>query len=169
MNESATLKMISCFDSPDMATSCRHALDILRSKAAALGRSAVEAASLGYYLNSAGNRVDWSALVRHACSAKLCIAPDAQIPVSERAPQSETRVQVSNETTLQASRRRFQGIHRPLALNFANGVHAGGGFLNGARAQEEALYRSSALYSTLVDDPCTSTTGGVRGPILAIG
>jgi len=41
---------------------------------------------------------------------------------------------------------------RPLALNFANGVQPGGGFLGGARAQEEVLCRSSALYHTIVDD-----------------
>jgi uncharacterized protein (TIGR02452 family) len=43
--------------------------------------------------------------------------------------------------------------HRALALNFVNGIHPGGGFLGGARAQEEVLCRSSALYQTLVNDP----------------
>jgi uncharacterized protein (TIGR02452 family) len=42
---------------------------------------------------------------------------------------------------------------RPLALNFANAIQPGGGFLEGALAQEETLCRSSALYSTLVNDP----------------
>ncbi len=42
---------------------------------------------------------------------------------------------------------------KPLALNFANGIHPGGGFLRGARAQEEVLCRSSVLYQTLVGDP----------------
>ena len=40
----------------------------------------------------------------------------------------------------------------PLALNFANGIHPGGGFLVGAKAQEEELCRSSALYQTIIDD-----------------
>ncbi|QEG41602.1 hypothetical protein UC8_36270 [Roseimaritima ulvae] len=65
----------------------------------------------------------------------------------------ETRVQVTNESTLMASRRRVDEGSRPLALNFANGVQPGGGFLYGARAQEEVLCRSSSLFSTLVDDP----------------
>jgi uncharacterized protein (TIGR02452 family) len=62
-------------------------------------------------------------------------------------------VQVSNETTLAAAFRLVEGGLRPLALNFANGVQPGGGFLGGARAQEEVLCRSSALYQTLVGDP----------------
>ena len=66
---------------------------------------------------------------------------------------TETRVQVTNETTLGASLRFVERGLRPLALNFANGIHPGGGFLGGARAQEEVLCRSSALYQTLVDDP----------------
>lgn len=62
-------------------------------------------------------------------------------------------MQVANETTLIASRRLINEGKRPLALNFANGIHPGGEFLDGARAQEECLCRSSALYQTLVGDP----------------
>ena len=40
----------------------------------------------------------------------------------------------------------------PLALNFANGINPGGEFLGDAKAQEEVLCRSSALYQTIIED-----------------
>ncbi|MBQ5331226.1 MAG: TIGR02452 family protein [Oscillospiraceae bacterium] len=36
-----------------------------------------------------------------------------------------------------------------LSLNFANPVHAGGGYIMGARAQEESICRASGLYYTI--------------------
>ena len=121
--------------------------------AAALGRSAVEAARAGFYVTKAGQEVVWRDAVQAACAAKQSIAPDATLPSNERIAFTETRVQVTNETTLGASLRLVDRGLRPLALNFANGIHPGGGFMSGARAQEEVLCRSSALYQTLVDDP----------------
>jgi uncharacterized protein (TIGR02452 family) len=146
------LKILPCLDSVEMATSRRRELDITGNVAAALGRSAVEAAASGYYVCRDGKKVDWSRYVQAACSAKLSIPPSATLPASESIPFPETRVQVANETTLGASRRFVESGMKPLALNFANGIHPGGGFLGGARAQEEVLCRSSALYQTLVND-----------------
>ncbi len=149
----STLRIRPCLDSDEMAASRRQELDIQRHAAAELGRSAVEAARVGHYVTVQGTSVDWSADVAAACSAKLSIPPDAALPTHERDPFSQTHVQVTNETTLGASRRLVESGHEPLALNFANGVNPGGGFLDGARAQEEGLCRSSALYLTLFDDP----------------
>ena len=153
IKQSTGLTILPCLDSAEMAAARRQELDIPRRVAAALGRSAVEAAGNGYYLTKSGKKVDWSHYVEAARLAKRSIAPGAPLPAQERIPFAETRVQVSNDTTLAASLRLVDSGLRPLALNFANGIHPGGGFLEGARAQEEVLCRSSALYQTLVGDP----------------
>src|SRR5215475_14613519 len=147
------LHILPCLDSEQMASSRRQELSIPRDVAAALGQSAVEAACKGIYISRAGQEVVWRDAVQAACSAKLSIDPDVTLPSSERIAFTETRVQVTNETTLGASLRLVERGLRPLALNFANGIQPGGGFLGGAKAQEEVLCRSSALYQTLVGDP----------------
>ena len=146
------LRILPCLDSFELSISRRRELDIPRDVAAALGRSAVEAATRGHYVYGDGSEVDWSYYVQAACSAKVSISPDAPLPPYKPIPYPETRVQVTNETTLGASCRLVENGLRPLALNFANGIHPGGGFIRGARAQEEVLCRSSALYQTIVGD-----------------
>jgi len=144
---------LPCIDSAAIAACRKKELDIPRTLAAALGQSAVEAASQGYYVTEAGRRVDWRDAVQAACAAKVSLPPDMTLSHPYRVEFPETRVQVTNETTLGAAFRLVERGLKPLALNFANGIHPGGGFLRGARAQEEVLCRSSALYQTLVGDP----------------
>lgn len=146
------LTILPCLDSDELAALRRQELSISRDEAAELGRSAVEAAKNGYYYWGS-TKVNWNRAVQAAVAAKISIPPTAQLPMRQNLQFSDTKVQVANETTLGAARRLTLAGLRPLALNFANGVHPGGGFCSGARAQEETLCRSSALYLTLVGDP----------------
>ena len=146
------LRLLECRDSIEMQIARRRELDLPREMAQELGRSAVEAASSGVFESASGERVDWSREVRAACQAKVSIRPNDPLPEREFPSFQETRVQVVNQTTLESARTLVEAGANPVALNFANGVEPGGGFLLGARAQEEVLCRSSALYQTLVGD-----------------
>src|SRR5687768_12611748 len=98
------LQIQPCLDSEQMAASRRQELNIPRDVAAALGRSAVEAARKGFYLTRTGQKVVWRDAVQAACDAKQSIGSDATLPSDERIAFAETRVQVTNETTLGAAR-----------------------------------------------------------------
>ncbi len=149
----STLEPLPCLDSPEMGHQRQRELQIGIYRAVELGVSAVRVAKRGHYINEVQDKVDVCQAVAAAVSNKVSITPDAPLPTRTAATHPATLVQVSNETTLGASRPLHDAGLRPLALNFANGIQPGGGFLHGARAQEEALCRSSALYSTLVEDP----------------
>ncbi|WP_326567053.1 TIGR02452 family protein [Amycolatopsis rhabdoformis] len=57
-------------------------------------------------------------------------------------------LEVTNESTTTAARRLGGDV---ACLVFASARNPGGGFLNGAQAQEEAIARSSALYACLLE------------------
>ena len=147
------LNIQACLDSHEMAQRRKNELLIDRKHAAELNLSARNAAKNGFYLNEDGKQVSWHKLVQTAVNSTTSIKPDADLPTISRHHFTATKLQVSNITTLAAAEQLSKAGLRPLALNFANGITAGGGFLHDSRAQEEVLCRSSALYQTLLNDP----------------
>src|SRR5204862_8348039 len=75
--------------------------------------------------------------------------PHDQWPASAGPGNAVTRFEVTYERALAAARRHVEEGYRPVAFKFASAKHPGGGFLGGARAQEESLCRASGLYACI--------------------
>ena len=146
------LQCLPCVDTGYKSEWARRTLDVDRSWAKEQGRTAVEAIESGTYISASGRIVEWGGKIERAKSLRKSIPPDQPLAKAVVPQYAFTEVQVINATTIQVAKSLVERGHRPLALNFANGVSPGGGFLNGARAQEEGLCRASALYATLVGD-----------------
>ena len=129
-------------------------------KRMAIAENTLKILNAGYYYSPEENRVDIDRLVATCLSGTKYYEPDELSAIEQKvlsvSPQfSNTEFEVRNETTLMGAERlaRSLSFQKIGVLNFASAKNPGGGFLNGAQAQEESLARSSALYKSLVNCP----------------
>lgn len=120
-----------------------------RDEAARLGHETVSLLRAGGYAGSSGGFVSLESAVRLAREGTVEYPPHVSVPDPPRGSYS-TAITVENDTTLRVAHR-LVADGRVAALNFAAATQPGGGFLEGARAQEESLARSSGLYECLKD------------------
>jgi uncharacterized protein (TIGR02452 family) len=123
---------------------------------AGVGKETVEISNRGWYLTSAGARVSIAdAVARATAGTRLYRPGDYEQLGPPEADGKAVTVEVTAETTAEAARRLAQRERVSLvaALNFASAKNPGGGFLGGAKAQEEDLARCSSLYTCQLTQP----------------
>lgn len=117
----------------------------------------------GYYLNKRDQRVDITAARDAAKRTQVTFRPGATIPVG--APRYEqVHITMHNQTTLDVAQARVAQGYTVAMLNFASATTPGGGWLDGSRAQEESLARSSAMVYALQDDEWYNDPSHRRNP-----
>jgi uncharacterized protein (TIGR02452 family) len=103
----------------------------------------------GFYDGPAG-RVDLAGDVARGIAGTRMFAPDTSLGPVTPVGTAPPLVEVTHESSLAAVLR----LGAPVAcLVFASARNPGGGFLNGAQAQEESLARSSALHAAQTSVP----------------
>ncbi|MGW4231925.1 TIGR02452 family protein [Streptomyces sp. NPDC004980] len=107
----------------------------------------------GHYRTPDGREVTIERALTAALSGTRLYGPEP-VPVAVLDTDRVPVVEVTGESSLQAARRMTDASAAKVAvLNYASARNPGGGYLNGAQAQEEALCRGSALYATLLRAP----------------
>lgn len=119
----------------------------------AMARETLNIIEKGYY-EANGMRVDIQSMQKASLKGSFLLTPEQGEELlaayENNTDQSEKKTQMItlNCSTVDAVLRLAAEGKQPAVLNFASAKNPGGGFLNGAKAQEESLALSGCLYET---------------------
>src|SRR5258708_32885215 len=118
-----------------------------------IAQETLAALERGSYGAPDGTTINFGSLLQNCIQGTAFYKPEVLTEIQDAVlatpkPGAVTAFEVANETTLEGCARLVASgqYERVGALNFASAKHPGGGFLGGAKAQEESLARSSGLY-----------------------
>ncbi|MDK1342430.1 TIGR02452 family protein [Streptomyces sp. 378] len=114
-----------------------------------IARQTEQIVAAGAYRAPDGREVSIAAELSAAREGTRLYGPEpVPVPADRVTGTLRTLVEVTGESSLEAARRLGGQV---AVLNFASARNPGGGYLNGAQAQEEALCRASALHTCLLE------------------
>ncbi|MDX3584636.1 TIGR02452 family protein [Streptomyces europaeiscabiei] len=125
----------------------------------AIARETERIVEAGRYRAPAGHEVSIAAQVAAARAGTRLYGPDpVDTPQADpvdtpQAGSVKAVIEVTGESSLEAAHRLTAAAAPVAVLNFSSARNPGGGYLNGAQAQEEALCRASALYTCVREAP----------------